>query len=402
MPISPSWGQINNPEINIFSPEAVTNLANINNLEKDLGVNFHSYKWYLDWDNSLERVIPDHFHSFGKLPELAWQPQVNGQCVSFNDVLNKKYDPYITSFAQGVKKLGYTIRINLAPEMNASWESWGVGNCGNEADNTKAFWQYVVTKFRSLEVTNVQWVWTPNIHFWGEKYSYSDLFPGDDYVDFLGLDGYNWGTSQSWSKWQSFREIFESSYHDLTALSGKKILIMETASTEDGGNKADWIKEMFKELGNFPQIQGITWFNINKETDWRINSSNSSKDAFSQSVQGDFTSLYSLDSNTDPLEQNIIQNNQITQNDESSDPQQKSSIPEKTSTPQIIDKKPIFSNEKLCYQASLINNHQQTDSNISSQLILNLKITVILLLSSMCFFILAAIKELFLILKKSK
>ena len=350
-------------------------------------------------DNSLERVIPDHFHSFGKLPELAWQPQVNYQCVSFNDVLNKKYDSYITSFAQGVKKLGYTIRINLAPEMNASWESWGVGNCGNDANNTKAFWQYVVTKFRSLEVTNVQWVWTPNVHFWGEKYSYSDLFPGDDYVDFLGLDGYNWGTSQSWSKWQSFREIFESSYHDLTALSGKKILIMETASTEDGGNKADWIKEMFKELGNFPQIQGITWFNINKETDWRINSSDSSKQAFLQAVKGDFTSLYSLDTDVEPLDQNIS-NNSTTQDNQPSDLKQDLSTSDETSTPQIIDKKPIFSNGKLCYQTTLINSHQQTDSNVNSQSILNLKITVILLLSSLCFFIIAAFKKLFLIIKK--
>jgi len=56
---------------------------------------------------------------------------------------------------------------------------------------------------------------------------------------------------------------------------------METASTESGGNKAKWITDMFTSLNNnFGQIQGITWFNINKETDWRIESSLASKQAF--------------------------------------------------------------------------------------------------------------------------
>jgi len=307
--------QISSPEINIFLSESIGNISALTALENDLGLKFHSCKWYLDWSDDLEREIPDRFNAHGCIPELTWQPQLSGEGVSYNEVTSGEYDQYINSFASVVKGLGYNIRINMAPEMNSDWEPWSIGQNGNTKENHKDFWRYVVAKFRDNGATNISWIWGPNVHYVGELISrYSEMYPGDDYVDYVGLDGYNWGTSQSWSEWQTFREVFENSYNDLAAMTSKNILIMETASAEVGGNKADWITGMFNDLpSRFPRIKGFTWFDINKETDWRINSSESSKQAFARAAQGNTESTpSSTSSNTESDSSSDAQSNSQT------------------------------------------------------------------------------------------
>ena len=288
---SPDKGQANSsPEINIFLPGATSNPGALSSFGSSLGVKFTSAKWYSDWDNDFESGIARGFHSQGVIPELTWQPQIDGSGISYSDVTAGNYDNYINSFASSVRSLGFTIRITLAPEMNGDWAPWGVGNNGNTAEGFRSFWQYTVQKFRDNGTNNVDWVWSPNTHYWGETASYADLYPGDSYVDYTGIEGYNWGTSQSWSSWQSFSEVFGSSYNSLVNLTGKRILITEMASTELGGSKPQWIIDMFSALrGRFSRVQGFTWFNINKETDWRINSSQASLQAFARAAQGDLT-----------------------------------------------------------------------------------------------------------------
>ena len=58
----------------------------------------------------------------------------------------------------------------------------------------------------------------------------------------------------------------------------------ETASTEQGGSKPTWITDFFAQLALRPQIQGFVWFNHYKETDWRIESSATSTEAFATGV----------------------------------------------------------------------------------------------------------------------
>jgi endoglucanase len=101
------------------------------------------------------------------------------------------------------------------------------------------------------------------------------------------MDGYNWGTSQRWSQWQTFDSIYQPTYSQLQALNASKpMMIGEFASSEKGGDKAAWIADMFKRIPSaYPQIRMVFWFNLNKETDWRMNSSEASL----QAVQQGFT-----------------------------------------------------------------------------------------------------------------
>jgi beta-mannanase len=125
----------------------------------------------------------------------------------------------------------------------------------------------------------VVWAWCPNVtDTHGGNRTTMDYYPGDAYVDWTGVDGYNWGTTNG--GWQTFQQVFQDIY-PLLAAKKKPILIGEMASAEAGGDKAKWIDDIIPTLrARFPLIKGVVWFDINKETDWRISSSPASEASF--------------------------------------------------------------------------------------------------------------------------
>ena len=142
--------------------------------------------------------------------------------------------------------------------------------------------RHIVTIFREESVKNVKWVWTTNSSNVGENTSFTGTYPGDDYVDFISIDGYNWGNKKCWSRWKSFSQVFKKSYDALAGID-KPLFIAETSCTESGGNKAEWIADMFKVLPEqFPRIFGLMWFSQSKsfEADWALNTSNAAVDAW--------------------------------------------------------------------------------------------------------------------------
>ncbi len=116
-----------------------------------------------------------------------------------------------------------------------------------------------------------------------------DYYPGDAYVDWTGVDGYNWGTSQPGFAWQSFHDVFVDIYAKLAAV-GKPILIGEMASDEVGGDKAQWIDGIIPALRtDFPLIKAFVWFDIDKERHWQINSSPAALAAYGRMASDPFT-----------------------------------------------------------------------------------------------------------------
>jgi beta-mannanase len=128
--------------------------------------------------------------------------------------------------------------------------------------------------------TNVRWVWTPNVPYAGSV-DMAGLYPGSDVVDVVGLDGYNWGTSSAWSTWTAPSALFGEGLRQVRAVApNKPVLIAETASTEVGGSKSAWARDLVAYLHAQPDVMGVVWFDFQKEQDWRIASSTASADAF--------------------------------------------------------------------------------------------------------------------------
>ncbi|HEY2515182.1 MAG TPA: glycosyl hydrolase [Polyangiaceae bacterium] len=229
----------------------------------------------VDWVNDRTKWdIANHL-----VPMITWMPYGNGDPL--DEIIAGTHDAAITAQAQSAKALGAQILMRWGHEMNGNWYPWAGANNGGAdagatgaADKYVAAWKHVHDLFGQAGATNVVWVWCINVADVPEESwnHWSNYYPGDAYVDWVGLDAYNWGTSSSCCVWQSFSELVDSSYNDYA---GKKpIMLPETASAEVGGDKAAWINDMHQQIKtNYKAIHGVVWFDINKETDWRIASS---------------------------------------------------------------------------------------------------------------------------------
>jgi hypothetical protein len=102
-----------------------------------------------------------------------------------------------------------------------------------------------------------------------------------------GLDGYNLGTVPGRKDpWRSFDDIFGEAYHrTLQITSRKPVMIAEFACGETGGSKAQWIRQAFRSIRNYPNVKAWLWFNIRKEAEWTVDSSADSLQAFREAMR---------------------------------------------------------------------------------------------------------------------
>ncbi len=244
--------------------------------------------YYQDWNESWKTAlvdprVVDSIQEHGSVPMITWMPKLDGRPVDDSSyapglIAEGTYDKYIRRAAHEATTYGAPLFIRLAHEMNGNWSPWG-SIPGNTPADYIAMWRHVVTLFREEGATNVKWVWAPNVKQGHSSEPFDAYYPGDDWVDFVGLDGYNWGTVGG--SWQSFAKVFMSSYEELNQLTKKPMMITETASSESGGNKAQWIREILQTvLTKMPRVRALIWFDVSKETDWQITSTPASESAF--------------------------------------------------------------------------------------------------------------------------
>ncbi|MET3206802.1 MULTISPECIES: glycosyl hydrolase [unclassified Arthrobacter] len=226
----------------------------------------------------------------GAVPLITWEPWAWGggteqPAYSLDRIAAGDFDAHITQWGQALAAWGHPVQLRFAHEMNGNWYPWAEGVNGNQAGDYVSAWRHVHDVVAATGAGNVSWVWSPNVPYYGST-DLAGLFPGVGYADVVALDGYNWGTSASWSGWISPQDLFAPGIAQVRALApGVPILISETASSEAGGNKAAWNAGLVSYLAAQPDVVGFVWFHLQKETDWRINSSATSASAFKSALE---------------------------------------------------------------------------------------------------------------------
>ena len=230
----------------------------------------------------------------GSIPVLSWASQstpssVNEPDFQLSDVISGRYDPFLRQFAEAAKAWGHPFFLRFNFEMNGRWFPWSEGVNGNKAGGYVAAWRHVHDIFTAVGATNATWVWCPNIDPNKMHQSLPSLYPGDEYVDWTGLDGYNWGTNPVKPRpWRTFDEIFQRSYMQLTTKVAKKkpVILAELASTSNGGPKALWIKEMLAGLPRkYPKVRGFIWLDsFDRNINWPIETSSTAIKAFTEGI----------------------------------------------------------------------------------------------------------------------
>jgi len=266
-------------QLGVYTPGAPAEAGALSEYASMVGRQPDIVMWYRDFGQPLMYSNEiKNLGATGQAPLITWEPYEQ----SLSGIASGAYDKYLQESAAIAKSWGKPLMIRFAHEMNGNWYPWGASTATSTTNSASyvAAYRHVVDVFRASGATNVKWVWSPNVQE-STKYQMAPYFPGDEYVDYVGLDGYNWGTNNG-ETWQTFEQVFSSSYAVATQLTSDPVIITETGSSEVGGSKADWIRTSFMQTipQKFPRISAVIWFNRAKEDDWRINSSQSSLEAY--------------------------------------------------------------------------------------------------------------------------
>ncbi|MCA1667829.1 MAG: hypothetical protein LC793_10665, partial [Thermomicrobia bacterium] len=235
--------------------------------------------FYEDWRYKFDTTDFDFIYARGAMPLMSWDAadwshSRTDSRYALAKISGGTFDTYLTAWAQSAAAYGKRFYLRPAYEMNDNWSNWGVGVNGNTPPQYIAMWRHIHDIFAAAGATNVQWVWSPNCSSNQGVRGFTDLYPGDAYVDWVALDCYNWGMSKAKGTWQDPVTLFTDDYATLTKMTAKPLMIAETASSERGGDKAAWINQLQSALvANFPRVKCLLWFDENKGYDWRVDTS---------------------------------------------------------------------------------------------------------------------------------
>ena len=282
----------------------------INDFETLIDHDLGSIMWYPTFADSFPAAECNALKEKNVIPHLTWElffpdsvdyntMPLEGTYELMDQVLAGQHDAYIEQFAQDAKAFQEKLHIRFLHEFNGNWYLWGGRKNGAENGGPQkvvAVWKYVVDKFRAVGADNVKWIWNPHgpsIDITTDEWnSLANYWPGSDYVDWIGMDAYNWYPKDPWGGTRPYRDFdncFRELYDACLELGDHPIMIAEFGTPEfeyKGVTKVDWINDALSKIKNeYPRIKLLLWFHINKELDWRVNSSEASLKAFKEGIK---------------------------------------------------------------------------------------------------------------------
>jgi beta-mannanase len=177
--------------------------------------------------------------------------------------------------AKNAKKLGKPVIVRMFHEMNGNWFEWSLDNFDNDPERFKKAWRHIVREFRKVGADNVRFLWTPYI--WG-KGRYDVAYPGNRYVDYVGVTSLNWGDT----RWKPLVGLLERPMGALRKVTGsakeprgKPVILPEVGSNYLGGDKAAWIRDGYHgATKRWPAIKALIYFDYDTtpagQPDWRL------------------------------------------------------------------------------------------------------------------------------------
>lgn len=205
----------------------------------------------------------------GKIPELTLQTEPQPEGLMIYDVLDGVYDQFLHRYAADVAAYGRPVLFRLGNEMNGDWCCYSAFHTCRDADIFVEFYRYVFSIFQQEGANNCIWIFNPNHQSfpdfkWNDELLY---YPGDAYMNVVGLTAYNTGTYYDTETWNTFDELYRDLYDAYVRRYAQPLMITEFASSSVGGDKPAWIADMFTSLPDYPAIKAAVWWN-GVDYDW--------------------------------------------------------------------------------------------------------------------------------------
>lgn len=264
--------------IGVYQPNSPGSYGDIDTFAQEAGFSPRITSYYSTFTMPFAVSFAEQAAAKGTQVLVQWQPRgtTNAAVASGAD------DSYIRGFAQAVASVSNQIIISYGQEMNGNWYDWGTNGPGNSspADYIAAY-RHVWEIFQQENVHNVTWLWDPNISYTGST-PLQAIYPGDAYVDWVGLDGYFAYPTDT------FSSLFGPSITELRAFTSKPLLIAETGVVGAAG--PGQIAGLFAGA-RLAGVIGIVYFDQAQSgdpehQDWRLEDNAANMSAFQAAVTG--------------------------------------------------------------------------------------------------------------------
>ncbi len=331
---APPKADLTNPAsryFGMYTQQAPFNWATLDATSRSIGLQPNLVGFFSGWDQDFRADAVSRSWSRGIMPMVTWESRpalaandtVSAPDYSLPRILGNPeagvpgaFDEYIRKYARDIVASGLPIGLRFNHEMNGVWYPWsevtGKGESinGNSKGDYVKVWKHVHDIFEA-EGANalVVWVWAPNIinNLPAANQSpefLAGLYPGDEYVDWVGLSGYLRPAYKPENNF-TFDYTFGRSLDQLRGLTDKPIMLAETGASESGGHKPAWVTSFFNSLSDpkNDDVVGFAWFNLavtsyvegeRATNDWRIDSRADSLSAFITGIskpEGNFSLL---------------------------------------------------------------------------------------------------------------
>lgn len=215
--------------------------------------------YYSGWREPFQVAFATTVAKAGAVPLVQLDPTG----ASLASVAAGQYDNYLSAYAKALRAYHRPVIMSFGHEMNGYWYSWGYTHTSPTV--FVAAWRHIVTLFRRLGAQNVTWLWTINtIHKQTGVPSPGPWWPGNSYVNWVGIDGYFINSSSV------FDSVFGPTIVYVHTLTHDPILIAETSATPVASQPAK-IAELFAGIHLYGLL-GFIWFDASHKVNWSLSS----------------------------------------------------------------------------------------------------------------------------------
>jgi beta-mannanase len=230
---------------------------------------------FADWAHAPDfpRGFAEAANRRGAVAMISWEPwdSTRGGAdqprYALRGIARGAHDELIDRWAAEIARYGRPVMLRFAPEMNGDWLPWSTGVNGNAPGDYVAAWRHLRERFRRAGASNAVFVWNPIADYDGAT-PLRELFPGPSEVDWLAVDGYNWGGLRAWG-WQSYADIFAPTVREFRALAPRRPEMIAETGSAPGAGRAPWVTDALRSARR-DGLRAVVWFEFNKETDWRL------------------------------------------------------------------------------------------------------------------------------------
>ncbi|MEA5093443.1 MAG: glycosyl hydrolase [Sedimentibacter saalensis] len=258
---------LNNEKVDfgIFEPTFPLYSYRLAQIEQSLDYNFPVVLLYNSFSLPYKKDYMNKAKELGKVVEytLYTTDIINGKEEDITlEILDGKYDDYLIHLAQSFNEYDFPVLFRLNNEMNGEWVLYSSHKVGKDTDLFIASWRYIYDLFKEQGVDNLIFVWNPNEKSFPD-FSYNDYlcyYPGNEYVDVVGLTAYNTGNYYKGETWRSFSQAYDHFYYDYAKRFKHPMMITEFSCASAGGNKSLWHQDMFNIINKYDRIKiAVLW-----------------------------------------------------------------------------------------------------------------------------------------------